>query len=244
MSGQDVDAITNERTCFTRPSRKVKNSRETTQPMKGPESFEDYLTIGCMRCSKGGTDRCKVLPFVDELRHLQTLLAETDLVEEMKWSMPAYTLGGKNVIMLAAFVEHASLSFFKGAIVDDPKGLLVKAGENTQASRQLRFTSVEQILEHEDDIRSLIATAIDVERRGLKVERVRHEVAACEELQTKFDAEPVFKAAFEALTPGRQRGYHMHFNQAKQAKTREARIAKFEQAILEGKGMHDDHRKK
>jgi uncharacterized protein YdeI (YjbR/CyaY-like superfamily) len=197
-----------------------------------------------MRCKKGGTDRCKVLPFVGELQRLQTFLTETELVEEMKWSMPAYTLNGKNVIMLAAFMEHVSLSFFKGAIVDDPKGLLVKAGENTQTSRKLRFTSLQEIEAQADAIRALIASAIDVERRGLQVERVRDEVDACEELQAKFDAVPEFKAAFEALTPGRQRAYHMHFNQAKQTKTRLARIEKYEAAILEGKGMHDDYRKK
>ena len=211
--------------------------------MSSPASFEDYLVIGCMRCDKGGTDRCKVLPFVSELRHLRSLLLETDLVEEMKWCVPAYTLNGKNVIMLGAFVHHASLSFFKGAIVDDPRGLLVRPGENTQASRQLRITSLDQILELETEIRALIASAIDVERRGLKVERVRHEAAACEELQAKFDAQPAFKAAFEALTPGRQRAYHLHFNQAKQAKTRVARIAKYEAAILDGKGMNDVYRK-
>jgi len=211
--------------------------------MSSPVSFEEYLTVGCMRCDKGGTDRCKVLPFVDELRHLRSLLEETDLVEEMKWSVPAYTLNGKNVILLGAFVQHASLSFFKGALVDDPKGLLVKPGENTQASRQLRFTSLNEILGLENDIRALIASAIDVERRGLKVGRVRHEAVACEELRAKFDAEPAFKTAFERLTPGRQRAYHLHFNQAKQAKTRVARITKYEAAILDGKGMHDVYRK-
>jgi len=212
--------------------------------MSSPVSFEEYLTVGCMRCDKGGTDRCKVLPFVDELRHLRSLLEETDLVEEMKWSVPAYTLKGKNVILLGAFVQHASLSFFKGAIVDDPKGLLVKPGENTQASRQLRITSLNEILRLENDIRALIASAIDVERRGLKVGRVRHEAVACEELRAKFDAEPAFKTAFERLTPGRQRAYHLHFNQAKQAKTRVDRITKYEAAILNGKGMHDVYRKK
>ena len=211
--------------------------------MAGPDSFSQYLEIGCMRCKKGGTDQCKVLPFVAEIQRLQAFLAETELVEEMKWSMPAYTLNGKNVIMLAAFVKHVSLSFFKGSIVDDPKGLLVKAGENTQVSRQLRFTSLEEIEHQADEIRALIASAIDVERRGVQVERVRHEVEVCEALQAKFDAEPAFKAAFEALTPGRQRAYHLHFNQAKQENTRLARIEKFEAAILAGKGMHDDYRK-
>ncbi len=212
--------------------------------MAGPESFSEYLQIGCMRCNKGGTDRCKVLPFVAELEYLQAILAETELVEEMKWSMPAYTLNGKNVIMLAAFMEHVSLSFFKGAILEDPNNLLVKAGENTQASRQLRFTSVEEIESQRDSIRAIIASAIDVERRGLEVERIREDAEVCEELQTKFDAEPKFKAAFEALTPGRQRAYHLHFNQAKQSKTRSARIQKWEAAIFAGKGMHDDYRKK
>lgn len=211
--------------------------------MSSPASFEEYLTVGCMRCDKGGTDRCKVLPFVNELRHLRSLLEETDLVEEMKWSVPVYTLNGKNVILLGAFVQHASLSFFKGAIVDDPKGLLVKPGENTQASRQLRITSLNEILRLENDIRALIASAIDVERRGLKVGRVRHEAVVCEELRAKFDVEPAFKTAFESLTPGRQRAYHLHFNQAKQAKTRVARITKYEAAILDGKGMHDVYRK-
>ncbi len=225
-------------------SRKVKNPSKTPFPMTGPASFSEYLKIGCMRCKKGGTDHCKVLPFVEELQNLQSLLAETELVEEMKWSMPAYTLNGKNVIMLAAFMEHVSLSFFKGAILKDPNYLLVKAGENTQASRQLRFTSVEQIESQRDAIRAIIASAIDVEKRGLEVERIREDAEVCEELQTKFDAEPKFKAAFEALTPGRQRAYHLHFNQAKQSKTRSARIQKWEPAIFSGKGMHDDYHKK
>jgi len=171
--------------------------------MGGPESFESYLEIGCMRCKKGGTDQCKVLPFVDELRALRALLAETELVEEMKWSVPAYTINGKNVIMLAAFKEHVSLSFFKGALVDDPKGLLVKAGENTQVSRQLRITSEEEIEAQVDDIRALFGSAVEVEQKGLKVERVRQKEEACEELQVRFEASPGLKAAFEALTPGR-----------------------------------------
>jgi uncharacterized protein YdeI (YjbR/CyaY-like superfamily) len=195
-----------------------------------------------MRCKKGGTDQCKVLPFVDELRALRALLAETELVEEMKWSMPAYTINGKNVIMLAAFKEHVSLSFFKGAIVDDPKGLLVKAGENTQVSRQLRFTSEEEIEAQVDDMRALFGSAGEVEQKGLKVERVRQEEEACEELQVRFEASPDLKAAFEALTPGRQRAYHLHFNQAKQSQTRSNRIAKWEASILEGKGMNDHYR--
>jgi len=211
--------------------------------MGGPESFESYLEIGCMRCKKGGTDQCKVLPFVDELRALRALLAETELVEEMKWSMPTYTINGKNVIMLAAFKEHVSLSFFKGAIVDDPKGLLVKAGENTHVSRQLRFTSEEEIEAQLDAIRALVASAIQVEQKGLKVERVRQEEEACEELQARFEASPDLKAAFEALTPGRQRAYHLHFNQAKQSQTRSNRIAKWEASILEGKGMNERYRR-
>lgn len=210
--------------------------------MGGPESFESYLEIGCMRCKKGGTDQCKVLPFVNELRALRALLAETELVEEMKWSMPAYTINGKNVIMLAAFKEHVSLSFFKGAIVDDPKGLLVKAGENTQVSRQLRFTSEEEIEAQVDAIRALVASAIQVEQNGLKAERLKQKEAACEELQARFEASPGLKAAFEALTPGRQRAYHLHFNQAKQSQTRSNRIAKWEASILEGKGMNERYR--
>jgi uncharacterized protein YdeI (YjbR/CyaY-like superfamily) len=210
--------------------------------MSGPDSFEAYLEIGCMRCKKGGTQHCKVLPYVRELQRLRDFLAETELVEEMKWSMPAYTLNGKNVAMLAAFVNHFSLSFFKGAILDDPKGLLVKAGENTQESRQLRFTSMDAIEAHADDIRAIIASAVDAERRGLKVERVRQEIDACEELNARFDAHPALRTAFEALTPGRQRAYHLHFNQAKQSQTRSNRIAKWEANILEGKGMNDRYR--
>jgi uncharacterized protein YdeI (YjbR/CyaY-like superfamily) len=212
--------------------------------MAAPTSFAHYLEIGCMRCKKGGTDQCKVLNYIPELQRLHAFVGETELVEEIKWSTPTYTLNGKNVVMVMAFVDHVSISFMKGALLDDPKALLTKAGENTQASRVLRFTKLEEIEAMADDIRALIASAIEVERQGLKVEKVERTMDVCDELQAKFDEQPEFKAAFEALTPGRQRAYHMHFNQAKQASTRLARIEKYEAAIFEGKGMHDDYRMK
>jgi len=207
-----------------------------------PTSYADFMATGCMRCSKGGTDACKVRTWEMELTHLHALLEETELVEEIKWSFPTYTLNGKIVVMLGVVMGHCSLNFWKGSLMDDPHNLLVKAGENTQTARQVRFESVDEIRAHESAVRALIASAIDVERQGLKDESKPESIEACQELLVRFEELPTLKSAFEALTPGRQRAYHLHFSQAKLASTRRNRILKWEASILAGEGMHDAYR--
>lgn len=201
---------------------------------------DDYLKIGCGRCPLVGTPECKVHSWHEPMVELRRILLGTGLTEELKWSQPCYTFDGKNVLLLAALKDHCSIGFFKGALLKDPKGLLVAPGKNSQAARQLRFTDSREVLEMENEIRAFIQEAIQVEKAGLKIEfKSVDQFEYPEELVAKFEADPPFRAAFEALTPGRQRGYLLFFEGAKQAATRIARIEKSLPRIFEGKGMHD-----
>lgn len=187
-----------------------------------------------------GTPECKVHLWPEVLRHLRRMILDCGLTEEVKWSMPCYTWQGANVLILAAFKEYASISFFKGALLQDDQGLLVKQGENTQAARLLKFTRVEDLLELEPVVKAYIFEAIEVEKAGLKVEmKDKDELVLPEELVWRMEENPELKAAFEALTPGRQRGYCLHFTGAKQSKTREARIEKCIPKIMAGLGFFD-----
>ncbi len=167
-------------------------------------------------------------------------LSNNELTEDYKWLHPCYTLNGKNIVLIHQFKEYCALLFHKGALMKDPKGVLVQITENVQAARQLRFTSVEQIKELESVIKDYINEAIKIEKSGKKValkETADFEVP--EEFQTKLDADADLKRAFAALTPGRQRAYLFYFSQAKQSKTRESRVEKYIPKILDGKGMDD-----
>jgi uncharacterized protein YdeI (YjbR/CyaY-like superfamily) len=198
-----------------------------------------YLEEGCGRCKLHATPQCKVHSWPQELRALRRMLLESGLVEELKWSIPCYTLDGKNIAVLAAFKDYCSLSFFKGALLKDEKKLL-QSGENTQSASGFRFTSIDPILEKEDLIKAYIHEAIEVEKAGLKAEfKQKDELELPEELLQKFAEIPELEAAFKALTPGRQRGYVLHFSQAKQAATRISRIEKQIPKIMEGKGFFD-----
>ncbi|MFN0201337.1 MAG: YdeI/OmpD-associated family protein [Bacteroidia bacterium] len=199
-----------------------------------------YLAEGCGRCPLGGTPDCKVHNWQEELIQLRRIILECGLVEELKWKHPCYTYQNNNVLLLGAFKDYCMLSFLKGALLQDVNGLLVKPGENTQVGRVIRFTSVEQILEIENTLKTYIYEAVEVEKAGLKgAYKSISEYAIPEELQQKFIEDPDFQAAFEALTPGRQKGYLLYFSAAKQAKTREARIEKYMTQIFAGKGIHD-----
>lgn len=199
-----------------------------------------YLEEGCMRCPLGGTPDCKVHNWPDELKQLRRILLECGLTEELKWSFPCYTFQGGNVVLMSAFKEYCAISFFKGALLKDPKGILDKPGENTQAARLIRFISVGEIEALEPVLKAYIQEAIQVEKAGLKVEfKDTSEFDIPEEFQTQLEADPALKMAFEALTPGRQRGYLLHFSQAKQSKTRASRVEKCIPKILAGKGFHD-----
>lgn len=175
-----------------------------------------------------------------ERHRLRAICLDSPLAEEVKWRQPCYTLGGKNVAILGAFKEYAALMFFKGVLLKDEHGLLHQAGEHTQSARQMRFTSVEQIDDLEPTIRAYIAEAIEIERAGRTVRlKTTHDYAVPDELQERLDTDAEFRTAFEALTPGRQRGYILHIAGAKQSVTRSARIEKHWPRIRGGKGIHD-----
>ncbi|MDK8642094.1 YdeI/OmpD-associated family protein [Niallia taxi] len=176
----------------------------------------------------------------EEYVKLRSIILDCELTEEFKWMHPCYTLNNKNIVLIHGFKEYVALLFHKGALLKDPKGILVQQTENVQAARQIRFTNLQEIVEKEAVLKAYIHEAIAVEEAGLEVElKKNEEYSVPEELQQKFAENPAFKEAFEALTPGRQRAYLLHFSQAKQAKTREARIEKYLPHILEGKGLND-----
>tara|TARA_R110002050_G_scaffold5843_1_gene25063 strand:+ start:174 stop:794 length:621 start_codon:yes stop_codon:yes gene_type:complete len=199
-----------------------------------------YLADGCGRCPLGGTPDCKVNNWIEELKQLRLIILETGLIEELKWGVPCYTFDKSNVLVMAAFKNYCSVSFFKGVLLEDDKGILAKAGENSQSARLIRFTNVKQVLDLELTLKEYIKKAIEVEKAGLKVHfKNPSEQDIPEEFQHKLDESPELRTAFEALTPGRQRGYLLHFSGAKQSKTRVSRIEKYIPKILEGKGFHD-----
>ncbi|HBL45827.1 YdeI/OmpD-associated family protein [Gimesia sp.] len=181
----------------------------------------------------------KARQWQEELVTLRAIVLDTPLTEEWKWRAPCYTFQKKNVALIGAFKDNCVLSFFKGALLKDDLGILTKPGENTQAGRVVRFTSLQEIIELEPVLKAYIAEAIEVEKAGLKVDVKKEAEPIPAEFQKKLDESPALQTAFEALTPGRQRGYLMHFSAAKQSKTREARVEKYIPQILDGKGIHD-----
>ena len=201
---------------------------------------DSYLQEGYGRCSLGGTPECKVHNWQSELKLLRRLVLNCGLTEERKWGVPCYTHNSHNILILAAFKDNCTLSFFKGALLNDEQGILEKPGENSQAGRVLRFTQVDQIIKLEDVLKAYIYEAVEVEKAGLEVKMKKtSEFDMPEELQDKLDEDTEFKTAFEALTPGRQRGYMLHISQAKQSKTRLARIEKSIPKIFDGKGYNE-----
>ncbi|NRS48739.1 YdeI family protein [Brevibacillus sp. HB2.2] len=175
-----------------------------------------------------------------EYEKLRRIVLDCELTEDFKWMHPCYTFEKKNIVLIHGFKEYCALLFQKGALLKDPNGILIQQTENVQAARQIRFTSVEEIMEMESILKAYIQEAIEVEKAGLEVDFKKHEEYAIpEEFQNKLDEIPALKTAFEALTPGRQRAYLLHFSAPKQAKTRESRVEKCMQQILEGKGLND-----
>ena len=178
-----------------------------------------------------------------EMERLRGIILRTPLVEELKWGKPCYTFQGKNVVLIVGFKDHSALLFCKGALLKDPRGLLTKAGEHTQAARQLRFVSLQKINELETATRALLDEAVAVEEEGRDViYKKPNDIDIPEELERRFDRSAALKTAFKALTPGRQRAYILHFSAAKQSATRDSRIEKCQPLILAGKGLHDDYR--
>jgi uncharacterized protein YdeI (YjbR/CyaY-like superfamily) len=198
-----------------------------------------FLKVGCGRCEKGATPLCKVHGWHEVLISLRAILLDCSMIEEVKWSFPCYTVGGRNVVMLSAFRDSCTLLFFQGELLNDPDGLLQKPGENSQSASRLHFTTPAQVHELEATIRDFIAQAVALRKSGAKSTAVRSETPIPEELAAKLAVSPPLKKAFAALTPGRQRGYLLYFAAAKQSATRSSRIEKCIPAILAGKGLHD-----
>jgi uncharacterized protein YdeI (YjbR/CyaY-like superfamily) len=174
-----------------------------------------------------------------EMEKLRVISLSCGLTEELKWGKPCYTFQEGNVVLIQGFKEYCALMFFKGALLKDPKGILKRIGEHTQAARQARFTHVREIAEVEATLKEYIKEAVGAEKAGLKVVLNRNPIPIPEELQRKLEELPALKAAFYALTPGRQRAYIFYFSSAKQSKTRESRIGKCTPLILKGKGLSD-----
>lgn len=175
-----------------------------------------------------------------EVAQLRMIVLDCDLTEELKWGVPCYTFQKSNVVLIHDFKEYCALLFHKGVLLKDPNGILIQQTENVQAARQLRFTRVDEIIKLEPMIKAYIREAIEVEKSGKKVPMKKTaEFQMPVEFEELLAEDDQLKKAFEDLTPGRQRGYLLYFSQAKQAKTRESRIAKYIPYILEGKGLND-----
>jgi uncharacterized protein YdeI (YjbR/CyaY-like superfamily) len=182
----------------------------------------------------------KAKQWQEEYMKLRMITLDCELTEELKWGCPCYTFDGKNIVLIHGFKEYCALLFMKGALFKDPNGILIQQTENVQAARQIRFTNVQQIIEMEPILKAYINEAIVVEKDGLKVEfKKSTETSMPDEFQKKLDENSELEIAFYALTPGRQRGYLLYFSAPKQSKTRDARVEKYTQHILDGKGLND-----
>lgn len=175
-----------------------------------------------------------------EIKKLRTIILDCGLEEDLKWGCPCYFHENNKIVLIHVFKEYCAVLFFKGALLNDPAGILVQQTKNVQSARQVRFTNLEQIGKLKDTLKTYIYEAIEVERAGLKVRMKKTtEFEMPEEFQKRLNKSKSLKKAFEELTPGRQRGYLLHFTGAKLTKTREARIEKYIPQILKGKGLDD-----
>jgi uncharacterized protein YdeI (YjbR/CyaY-like superfamily) len=176
----------------------------------------------------------------EEFEKLRMIVLDCGLTEELKWGCPCYTFQKRNIVLMHGFKEYCALLFFKGALLKDAKGILIQQTENVQAARQIRFTNVREIIKLKTIVKAYIKEAIEVEKAGVKVNlKKTAEFKMPGEFQNRLNESPALKRAFAALTPGRQRGYLLHFSAAKQSKTRQARIEKAMPQILTGKGLND-----
>src|SRR6185369_10908768 len=182
----------------------------------------------------------KAKKWQEELERLRTIVLGCGLTEELKWGVPCYTFQKSNIVLIHVFKEYCALLFFKGALLKDPKGILIQQTKNVQAARQIRFTGVREIVKMKPILKAYIYEAIEVEKAGLKVNlKKTTEFKIPEEFQNKLDKIPSLKTAFDALTPGRQRAYILYFSAPKQSRTRESRVEKCMQQILNGQGLND-----
>ena len=181
----------------------------------------------------------------EEMEKLRAILLDCGLSEEWKWNKPCYSFQETNIVVMAPFKAHCALIVCKGALLKDPNKILVKPGEHTQAARQIRLTSLQQITKLAPILKAYFQEAIEVEKSGLEIKyKTVSEFKAPEELEKAFQKTPALKTAFKSLTPGRQRAYLMHFSAPKQSPTRDSRIEKCTPQILAGKGLSDDYKAK
>jgi uncharacterized protein YdeI (YjbR/CyaY-like superfamily) len=208
---------------------------------RSSDGADIYFEEGCGRCSLGGTPECKVHQWNAELALLRKIVLTTPLHEQLKWGSPCYTLNNANVLMLGCFKHYTCLSFIKGVLLADEQKLLVAPGENSQYVKMFKFTDVAQIKKIIPTIEAYIYEAIELEKNGVKVEKPKTNPMdnIPDELAAYFKTNKAFKTAFYALTPGKQRGYIMHYNQATQSKTKTSRIEKTIEKVLLGKGFND-----
>ena len=177
----------------------------------------------------------------EEFEKLRMIILACGLTEELKWGVPCYTFEKRNIVLMHGFKEYCALLFFKGALLNDAKGILIQQTKNVQAARQIRFTNVREIVKLKPILKAYMQEAIEAEKAGLKVNFKKiTEFKIPEEFQNKLGELPALKTAFYALTPGRQRAYILHFSQPKQSKTRESRVEKCMRQILNGKGLNDE----
>ena len=182
----------------------------------------------------------KTKKWQEEFETLRQIVLDSPLTEDVKWGQACYASDGRNIVLIHGFKEYCALLFFKGALLKDPKAILIQQTENVQSARQIRFTSVREIVAMKPILKAYIQEAIEVEAAGLKVKlKKTSDFKVPQEFQNQLDEKPALKKAFAALTPGRQRGYLFYFSAAKQSKTREARIEKCMPQILQGKGLDD-----
>jgi uncharacterized protein YdeI (YjbR/CyaY-like superfamily) len=176
----------------------------------------------------------------EEMKKLRKIILDCGLTEELKWGKPCYQFENKNVVIIQGFKEYCALLFFKGVLLKDPEGILKKIGANTRVGRQIRFTDIWEIARMKPILKEYILEAVEVEKAGLKVKPEKNrKLPLPEEFQKKLDKSAALKAAFDALMPGRQRGYIFYFAAAKQSKTREARVEKCVPQILRGEGLNE-----
>lgn len=175
-----------------------------------------------------------------EIGKLRTIVLDCGLTEMLKWGVPCYMFQKSNIVLIHVFKEYCALLFFKGVLLNDPHGILIQQTKNVQVARQIRFTNAREIAEREAIVKAYIYEAIEVEKAGVKVKLKQSSAFSIpEEFQKQLDKNPALKTAFNALTPGRQRGYLLYFSAAKQSKTRESRVEKYIRQILKGKGLED-----
>jgi len=200
-----------------------------------------YILDGCGRCAYYATPSCKVKNWQVELEALRQIVLSVGLTEELKWGVPCYTYNEKNIAIVSAFKEYCSISFFKGALLEDPHLRLTKPGEGSQAARLIKFTNYNEIITQTEILKAYINGAVELEKSGKKIEFKKNPEPIPAELLTKFDELPALQQAFFALTPSRQRGYIIYFSQPKQAHTRSSRIEKCILKILNGEGLNDKY---